>query len=123
MPDQVSVRRIENLPSASFRFLLTKDTLAFMLTLPTIKVRSGLSPYSLRPCRAHNKKCQANKPGIFKFPISRRLFVNNALGQNNYLIVRCFNNAAFYHKDLFFNISAIAHGYLSVFQCRDDTVS
>ena len=23
------------------------------LTLPTIKVRSGLSPYSLRPCRAH----------------------------------------------------------------------
>ena len=26
------------------------------LTLPTIKARSGLPPYSLRPCRAHTKK-------------------------------------------------------------------
>ncbi len=25
------------------------------LTLPTIKVRSGLSPYCLRPCRAHTQ--------------------------------------------------------------------
>ena len=26
------------------------------LTLPTVKARSGLSPYSYRPCRAHKKR-------------------------------------------------------------------
>ena len=26
------------------------------LALPTIKARSGLTPYSLRPCRAHHEK-------------------------------------------------------------------
>jgi len=29
------------------------------LTFPTVKVRSGLSPYSYRPCRAHIKKPQS----------------------------------------------------------------
>ncbi|HEY4326471.1 MAG TPA: hypothetical protein VGN20_20975, partial [Mucilaginibacter sp.] len=33
------------------------------LTLPTIKARSGLPPYSLYPCRAHTKKALKNFSG------------------------------------------------------------
>ena len=63
----ISVRRAGTLPSASFRFRVTPDTLAARLTVPTIRVRRGLSPPSQRsttivdhtalarhaPCQAH----------------------------------------------------------------------
>jgi hypothetical protein len=66
----VSVRRAGTLPAASFRFRVTPDTLAVRLTVPTIRVRRGLSPPSHRldttsnravlthhaPCLAHQRK-------------------------------------------------------------------
>ena len=42
----ISVRRARILPSASFRFHLTVDTLAAQLTVPVIRVRRGLAPPS-----------------------------------------------------------------------------
>jgi hypothetical protein len=56
MPDVVSVRQTGSLPPASFRFLVTKDTLAFGYVLGTINPHSGLAPVRLRPCRAHDTK-------------------------------------------------------------------
>jgi len=53
MPYVIPVRQTEVLPSASFRFRLTADTLAVQLTVPTTKACSGLSPPSYRLCRAH----------------------------------------------------------------------
>jgi len=52
MPDVISVRQTRSLPPASFRFLLTVDTLALGYVLGTIYPHSGLSPVRLRPCRA-----------------------------------------------------------------------
>src|SRR4030043_1484789 len=42
----VSVRRAGTLPTASFRFRLTTDTLAVQLTVPITRVCKGLSPPS-----------------------------------------------------------------------------
>src|SRR5664279_5291082 len=66
----ISVRRAGVLPAASFRFRVTPDTLAVRLTVPTIRVRRGLTPPSHKsatiadsmgltphaPCRAHYEK-------------------------------------------------------------------
>jgi len=46
----VSVRHIEYLPPASFRFHLTVDTLAFGYKIPTITALSGLKALLLRTC-------------------------------------------------------------------------
>jgi len=48
----VSVRRATALPTASFGFRLATDTLAVQLTVPTIRVRRGLSP--LGPFSRHH---------------------------------------------------------------------
>ena len=54
-PDAISVRQVKGLLTASFRFHLTMDTLAVQLCASRHRVRSGLSPVRLRPCRAHHK--------------------------------------------------------------------
>jgi hypothetical protein len=56
MPDVVSVRQTGSSPPASFRFLVTEDTLALGYVLGTINPHLGLSPVRLRPCWAHHKK-------------------------------------------------------------------
>ena len=53
---QVSVRRVRCLPTASFRFHLTMDTLAFGCSLPTVRAAWGLTPVRVRSCWANNKK-------------------------------------------------------------------
>lgn len=55
---QVSVRRIKCLPSASFRFPVARDTLAFDYRIPVITAPSGLeilllAPFRLTTCPAH----------------------------------------------------------------------
>ncbi len=52
----IPVRRTRGLPTASFRFHLTMDTLAFGYTLPTTRACYGLSPVRARPWRANQKK-------------------------------------------------------------------
>ncbi|HAE61544.1 MAG TPA: hypothetical protein DCG38_04325 [Eubacteriaceae bacterium] len=49
----ISIRQTRDLPLASFRFLVAKDTLALSYTFPTTRACSGLAPVRLRPCRAH----------------------------------------------------------------------
>jgi len=49
---QVSVRRNKSLPSASFRFHLTVDTLAFGYEIPVITALSGLAPVGGNVCPA-----------------------------------------------------------------------
>jgi len=49
----ISVRLIKLLPSASFRFPVTRDTLAFGYGIPVITAPSGLAPFRLTPCPAH----------------------------------------------------------------------
>ncbi|MBR5928710.1 MAG: hypothetical protein IKZ93_01820, partial [Prevotella sp.] len=44
------------LPTASFRFHLTMDTLAFGCSLPTVRAAWGLTPVRVRSCWANNKK-------------------------------------------------------------------
>jgi hypothetical protein len=58
LPHAVPVRRAGALPAASFRFRLATDTLAVRLTVPTIRVRKGLSPSS-RPARHHSEPDRA----------------------------------------------------------------
>ena len=55
----IPVRRATALPTASFRFRLATDTLAVQLTVPTIKVRKGLSPPS-HPARHHSELVRAS---------------------------------------------------------------
>jgi hypothetical protein len=50
---QVSVRHVKSLPSASFRFHLAVDTLAFDYRIPIITAPSGLSPFGNEACPAH----------------------------------------------------------------------
>ena len=53
---QVSVRRVRCLPTASFRFHLAMDTLAFGCSLPTVRAAWGLAPVSIRSCWANHQK-------------------------------------------------------------------
>ena len=53
---QVSVRRVRCLPTASFRFHLAMDTLAFGCNLPTVRAAWGLAPVRIRSCWANQKK-------------------------------------------------------------------
>ena len=64
-PDAISVRQVKGLLTASFRFHLTMDTLAVQLCASRHRVRSGLSPVRLRPCRAHHKMQGAGRPAFF----------------------------------------------------------
>ena len=50
----VSVRYDNYLPSASFRFHLTMDTLAFDYEIPVITALSGLAPCSVKTCPAQS---------------------------------------------------------------------
>ena len=52
---QVSVRRVRCLPTASFRFHLAMDTLAFGYSLPTVRAAWGLAPVRIRSCWANKK--------------------------------------------------------------------
>jgi len=52
----ISVSQIRGLPTASFRFRLTVDTLAFSYALTTIWSCSGLSLVRVRLCWAHTEK-------------------------------------------------------------------
>ena len=52
---QVSVRRVRCLPTASFRFHLAMDTLAFGCSLPTVRAAWGLAPVRIRSCWANKK--------------------------------------------------------------------
>ena len=52
---QVSVRRVRCLPTASFRFHLAMDTLAFGYSLPTVRAAWGLAPVRIRSCWANNR--------------------------------------------------------------------
>src|SRR6476469_1368593 len=56
----VSVRRASDLPSASFRFHLTMDTLAVRLTLPLTGCVEGFHLRVDAPCRAHTKEKPRN---------------------------------------------------------------
>ncbi|MBR4839247.1 MAG: hypothetical protein IK005_02080, partial [Paludibacteraceae bacterium] len=44
------------LPTASFRFHLTMDTLAFGCSLPTVRAAWGLTPVRVRSCWANKIK-------------------------------------------------------------------
>jgi hypothetical protein len=71
----IPVRRARTLLTASFRFRVAPDTLAVRLSVPTIRVRRGLSPPSHHsgtipdwmvlahhaPCLAHTKKPRTRK--------------------------------------------------------------
>jgi hypothetical protein len=65
----VSVRLIKLLPSASFRFPVTRDTLAFSYGIPVITAPLGLAPFSLTSCPAHQRlgsyAAEMRMPGIF----------------------------------------------------------
>ncbi|RXV63390.1 hypothetical protein DWB64_00010 [Fusibacter sp. A1] len=65
MPDVISVRQTRDLPPASFRFAVTRDTLALSYTLPTTRACSGLAPVGLRPCWAHIKKAPFSRTVLF----------------------------------------------------------
>lgn len=56
---QVSVRHVKSLPSASFRFHLAVDTLAFDYRIPIITAPSGLSPFGNEACPAH-QRCRSH---------------------------------------------------------------
>ena len=55
---QVSVRRARCLPTASFRFHLAVDTLAFGCSLPTVRAAWGLAPVRIRSCWANKQETQ-----------------------------------------------------------------
>ena len=57
---QVSVRRVRCLPTASFRFHLAMDTLAFGCSLPTVRAAWGLAPVRIRSCWANRKISHSN---------------------------------------------------------------
>ena len=57
---QVSVRRVRCLPTASFRFHLAMDTLAFGYSLPTVRAAWGLAPVRIRSCWANKKDRKRN---------------------------------------------------------------
>jgi hypothetical protein len=74
----VSVRRAGILPSASFRFRITPDTLAVRLMVPSIRAHRGLAPPSHcltttvkqtalarhAPCQAHTDGAEADRTGF-----------------------------------------------------------
>ena len=51
----ISVRQTGDLPTPSFRFCLTADTLGVQLYPSHYRAGSGLSPVRFCPCRAHKK--------------------------------------------------------------------
>ncbi|MBO4804435.1 MAG: hypothetical protein J5554_00165, partial [Paludibacteraceae bacterium] len=60
-------RRVRCLPTASFRFHLTMDTLAFGCSLPTVRAAWGLTPVRVRSCWANNKNPDLSEPGFSVF--------------------------------------------------------
>ena len=50
----ISVRQTRGLPSPSFRFHLSMDTLGVQLYPSHYRAGSGLSPFRFCPCREHN---------------------------------------------------------------------
>jgi hypothetical protein len=60
----VSVRRVNALLAASFRFHLTVDTLAVQLTLPPVGCVEDFHLQAGAPCRAHDKKAPLCKGAI-----------------------------------------------------------
>ena len=53
MPDAVSVRQVNGLPTASFRSRLATDTLAFGYVLGATSCTRDFHPLETCPCRAH----------------------------------------------------------------------
>jgi len=66
----VSVRHNKCLPTASFRFLVTQNTLAFGYEIPAITALSGLeafcpAPFRYTTCPAHQSEgSYGEKPGL-----------------------------------------------------------
>ena len=60
----ISVRQVSALPSASFRFHLTVDTLAVQLMIPLTGLIGDLHSQVSAPCRAHNKKATPINIGV-----------------------------------------------------------
>jgi hypothetical protein len=56
----LAVRQASALPSASFRFIVTDDTLAVQLILPLTGCIEDFHLRVFAPCRAHKKK----RPGF-----------------------------------------------------------
>jgi hypothetical protein len=52
----IPVRQVSALPSASFRFHLTMDTLAVQLTIPLTGLVGDLHSQVSAPCRAHKRE-------------------------------------------------------------------
>lgn len=85
----VSVRQTGDLPTPSFRFCLTADTLGVQLYPSHYRAGSGLSPVRFCPCRAHTPK--AGLPPIETAPLlwvkanpllekrTKNSFLNNSL--------------------------------------------
>lgn len=71
----ISVRQTRGLPTPSFRFCLTTDTLGVQLYPSHYRAGSGLSPVRFCPCRAHK-----SKPALYKDKAGS--------GSINYLLLR-----------------------------------
>ncbi len=78
MPDVVRVPQTGGLPSPSFRFHLTMDTLGVRLVVGVGRLRphSGLSPPRYVPCPAHQKAMQAQKLSVSAWPCLLMMSVN-----------------------------------------------
>lgn len=64
------VRQTSVLPSASFRFAVTHDTLAVRLALPLIGRAEDFHLLVSAPCRAHQKKTPHTLCGVFSIRTS-----------------------------------------------------
>src|SRR6476646_10719835 len=63
----LAVRQTSALPTASFRFHLTMDTLAVQLTLPLAGCVEDFHLQVSAPCRAHHKKPGAGRAFSYSF--------------------------------------------------------
>ena len=75
---QVSVRRVRCLPTASFRFHLAMDTLAFGCSLPTVRAAWGLAPVRIRSCWANMQFAQRGLTPLCKFCIINYFFTRSS---------------------------------------------
>jgi hypothetical protein len=69
----LAVRQTSALPTASFRFHLTMDTLAVQLTLPLAGCVEDFHLQVSAPCRAHHKKPLTIRPGARKSALGNAL--------------------------------------------------
>ena len=81
---QVSVRQVSALPKTSFRCRITTDTIAVGCTLADIRLRWGLTPIRLCPCRANSKRqLTRNELVALNFPILGISLANGTSGKHS----------------------------------------